>query len=64
MTKKVKVNKIGDTLYIEAPRNKFIPSYVYYMLENFNCTKVTFKASIKIYLKESLKNKDDWKQVK
>lgn len=60
---KTNASKIGDTLYIAAPKSKFIPSYVYYLLEHFKCNGVCFGTSKKIYKKESLKSKDDWKEV-
>ena len=55
---------IGDILYIEAPKNKFIPAYVYYLLESKQCNKIVFKNSSKMYKKEDLKGKEDWKDVK
>lgn len=60
---KTNANKIGDTLYIEAPRKKFVPAYVYYLLEHFKCNGVCFGSSKKIYKKENLKGKNDWKDV-
>lgn len=62
-TKKVKAIKEGDILYIKESRNKFLPSYVYYLLEHYDCNKVVFNASTRMYLKESLKGKEDWKDV-
>lgn len=56
--------KEGNTLYISAPRNKFIPSYVYYILEYFECNCVVFGTSSKRYKKENLKGCDDWDEVK
>jgi hypothetical protein len=55
---------IGDILYIEVPKNKFIPAYVYYLLESKQCNKIVFKNSSKMYKKEDLKGKEDWKDVK
>lgn len=55
---------IGDILYIEAPKNKFIPAYVYYLLESKDCNKIVFKNSSKMYKKEDLKGKEDWNDVK
>lgn len=55
---------IGDILYIEVPKNKFIPAYVYYLLESKQCTKIVFKNSSRMYKKEDLKGKEDWKDVK
>ncbi|MBQ4030133.1 MAG: hypothetical protein II625_00130 [Bacilli bacterium] len=55
---------MGDILYIEAPKNKFIPAYVYYLLESKDCNKIVFKNSSKMYKKEDLKGKEDWNDVK
>ena len=60
---KTNASKVGDTLYIEEPRSKFIPAYVYYLLEHFKCNGVCFGLSKKIYKKENLKDKNDWKDV-
>ena len=60
---KTNADKVGDTLYIKAPRSKFIPAYVYYLLEHFKCNGVCFGLSKKIYKKENLKDKNDWKDV-
>lgn len=60
---KTNADKVGDTLYIKAPRSKFIPAYVYYLLEHFECNGVCFGLSKKIYKKENLKGKNDWKDV-
>lgn len=61
---KVECLLLGDHLYIEAPKSKFVPGYVYYLLESKKCNKVTFGTSKKIYKKEDLKGKKDWKEVK
>ena len=58
------VAKIDDTLYIDSPRKAFLPSYVYYLLEYHKCDKVCFANSRTIYEKESLKGKEDWKEIK
>jgi len=60
---KTNASKVGDTLYIAAPRSKFIPAYVFYLLEHFKCNGVCFGLSKKIYKKENLKGKNDWKDV-
>lgn len=60
---KTEAKKEGDTLYISAPRSKFIPSYVYYMLEHFQCEYVCFGLSNKRYPKHTLKGCDTWKEV-
>ena len=60
---KTNADKVGDILYITAPRSKFIPAYVYYLLEHFKCNGVCFGLSKKIYKKENLKGKNDWKDV-
>lgn len=51
-------------LHIENPRSKFIPKYVYYLLEQYDCATVSFNRSSKEYKKEQLKGKEDWKDVK
>ena len=61
--KKTNASKVGDTLYIKEPRSKFIRAYVYYLLEHFKCNGVCFGLSKKIYKKENLKDKNDWKDV-
>ena len=61
---KVPATLIGDILYIEAERSKFLPAYVYYILEYHKCNKVCFANSRTIYEKESLKDKEDWKEIK
>lgn len=60
---KTNADKVGDILYIRAPRSKFIPAYIYYLLEHFKCNGVCFGLSKKIYKKENLKGKNDWKDV-
>lgn len=55
--------KIAGTLYIDAPKKKFLPSYVYYLLMAKDCDGVCFKASKHIYKREHLKGLDDWKEV-
>ena len=60
---KTNADKVGDILYIKAPRSKFIPAYIYYLLEHFKCNGVCFGLSKKIYQKENLKGKNDWKDV-
>ena len=60
---KTNASKVGDTLYIKEPRSKFIPAYVYYLLEHFKCNGVCFGLSKKIYKKENLKGKNDWEAV-
>lgn len=60
---KTNADKVGDILYIKAPRSKFIPAYAYYLLEHFKCNGVCFGLSKKIYKKENLKGKNDWKDV-
>lgn len=53
---------LGDILYIDAPKKKFLPSYVYYLLQSKKCTKVCFGAR-KVYYIENLKGKENWKDV-
>ena len=61
---KAHAQKIGNVLYINTPKNKFVPAYVYYLLEYFKCEGVCFGTSSKIYNKENLKGCDDWDEVK
>lgn len=61
--RKVKAEKVGEVLYIDEPRKSFVPSYVYYLLEAHECTKVCFKGSSKMYNKEDLKSKNEWKGI-
>lgn len=56
--------KVGDILYVKAARGKFLPSYVYYLLEYHQCKYVSFDQSAKMYPKEELKGKEDWKDVR
>lgn len=60
---KTNASRVGDILYIEAPKKKFIPSYVYYLLEYYECNKVCFGASSHMFKKEHLKGMNDWKEV-
>lgn len=60
---KVPATLIGDILYIEAEKSKFLPAYVYYLLEYWDRKKVCFKNSSSIYHKDDLKSKQDWKEV-
>ena len=60
---KTNISRIGDILYIEAPKNKFVPGYVYYMLEHFACNHVCFGTSKKLYNKKDLNGMKDWKEV-
>ena len=61
---KVLATKMGDILYLDEGKTKFIPSYLYYLLEYHGCNKVGFKTSSKLFSKEQLKGKDNWKDVK
>lgn len=62
--KTTRAEKIDDILYIYSPKKLFLPSYVYYMLEYYKCNKVCFNNSRTLYKKESLKDKEDWKEIK
>ena len=62
--KTVRAEKIDDILYISNPKKSFLPSYVYYILEYYKCDKVCFNNSRTLYKKESLKGKEDWKEIK
>ena len=55
--------KIGDVLYIQAPKKKFLPEYVYYLLEHYECNGVCFGNSRHIYKQKDLKPAKDWNEV-
>ena len=61
--KTVTATRVGDILYIDAPKKLFLPTYVYYLLQSKGCTKVCFNASKTIYKLEHLKGEEDWKNV-
>lgn len=61
---KVSATKMGDILYLDEGKTKFVPAYLYYLLEYYGCKKVGFKTSSKLFSKEQLKGKDNWKDVK
>lgn len=60
---KANASKIGTILYIDAPKSKFVPAYVYYMLEAYECDGVCFGNSKHIYKQKYLKSADTWKEV-
>ena len=60
----VNASIIDGVLYVNAARSKFLPSYVYYMLEHYNCDYICFNASTKMYPKENLKGKESWNGIK
>lgn len=62
-TKEVQARRVDNVLYVDAPRSRFVPSFVYYLLEQHNCDRVCFGTSIKHYKKENLKGKESWKEV-
>ena len=61
--KTVTATRVGDILYIEAPKKLFLPAYVYYLLQSKGCTKACFNASKTTYKLEHLKGEEDWKNV-
>jgi hypothetical protein len=63
-TEKVSATRIDNILYLRTQKKKVIPAYAYYMLEAYECEGLCFEGSSRIYKKESLKGKQDWKDVK
>jgi hypothetical protein len=63
-TEKISATKIDNILYLRTQKKKVLPAYAYYMLEADDCKGLCFEGSIRIYKKESLKGKQDWKDVK
>lgn len=61
ITRDIKTNK--NIMFVNKPRTAFVPSYVYYLLEYNNCDIATFGTSLKEYLKEDLKGKENWNEV-
>lgn len=57
------IRKRKNIMYINKPRTAFVPSYVYYLLEFHDCQIVAFGTSLKEYLKEDLKGKENWDEV-
>ena len=55
--------KVGEVLYIQAPKKKFLPAYVYYLLEYHECKGVCFGNSKHIYKQKDLKTAKDWDEV-
>ena len=68
---KVKLQHDPDmkTLFIDKPRNKFVPAYLYYLCQMFisvdklNIKYVTFTKETRTYLVDELKSKDTWEEV-
>ena len=68
---KVKLQHDPDmkTLFIDKPRNKFVPAYLYYLCQMFisvdklNIKYVTFTKETRTYLVDKLKSKDTWEEV-
>lgn len=63
-TEKISATRVDNILYLKTHKNKILPAYAYYMLEAYNCIGLCFENSSKIYKKESLKGKQNWKDVK
>lgn len=63
-TEKINAIKIDNILYLEVNKKKVLPAYAYYLLEYHGCTRLCFEGSRKLYKKEDLKGKEDWKDVK
>ena len=57
------------TLFIDKPRNKFVPAYLYYLCQKFisvdklNIKYVTFTKETRTYLVDELKYKYTWEEV-
>lgn len=57
------------TLFIDKPRAKFVPAYLYYLCQKFisvdklNIKYVTFTKETRTYLVDELKSKDTWEEV-
>ena len=57
------------TLFIDKPRNKFVPASLYYLCQKFisvdklNIKYVTFTRETRTYLVDELKSKDTWEEV-
>lgn len=60
---KVKAKKENTLLCVDASKDKFIPAYVYYLLEAYNCTEIRFNDSVHTYKQKDLKNARDWSEV-
>lgn len=68
---KVKLQHDPDikTLFIDKPRDKFVPAYLYYLCQKFievdklNIKYVTFITEKRTYLVDELKSKDTWQDV-
>ena len=54
--------KVGNILYIDAPKKKFLPSYVYYLVQSKECTFACF-GSRTLYHLDDMKGKESWKDV-
>lgn len=58
------VSVVGETLYIDESRSKFLPKYVYYLCQVFKCTGACFRNSSHIYKLKDLKEMEEWNNVK
>ena len=63
-TEKINATRIDNILYLKTQKKKLLPAYAYYMLEAYDCTGLCFEGSSRIYKKDSLKGKHNWKDVK
>lgn len=61
---KINAIRMDNILYLDVHRSKILPAYAYYLLEYYNCNRLCFTGSKKVYKKDSLKGKEDWKDVK
>lgn len=57
------INTNEHIMYIKEARTKFVPAFIYYMLEHYNCDRVSFNTSLKEYPMAILKDKQTWKDV-
>lgn len=58
------VRTMDKHMHVNAPKSKFVPAYVYYLLEAHSCKTVSFNTSLATYKIEDLKGKENWKDVK
>ncbi len=53
----------GGEMYIDTSRNHYIPAFLYYLLEAYQCDTVSFKNTKRVFNKQELKNAKDWKEL-
>lgn len=62
---KVNATIVGDILYIDAPRKKFLPKYAYYLCLSRKCKGICFRNASKIYSLEDMKEmEENWTYAK